>query len=209
MNAKAFFLRFDVIRKVCRALLVLLIILLYFASSWRLGTFGIVFLSVSLVLTVIGSSLKIVKEHKLSQFISESRHAFEIEVKKENKSFRHGDAVIFYAYGKEREGLARALGRRLIYPICLNMMFLRHGKGGTLIVGRTSLWNRARSTKQKYEIRELTVSFLRMQGDAEILHVSLLDRGDVFLSFYVRDDHFLRAFFAYASENCNILEELR
>lgn len=207
MNAKAFFLRFDVIRKVCRALLVLLLILLFFARSWKLGTFGIVFFAVSLVITVFGSMLRTVKDYKLSEFISESRHTFETEVKKENKSFRHGDPVIFYAYGKEKEALARALGRRLIYPVCLNMMFLRHGNGGTLIVGKTSLWRKERPTKTKYQFRELTISFLRMEGDAEILQATFFDRGEVRVSFYVRDDHFWRSFLAYARENCTVLEE--
>lgn len=207
MNAKAFFLRFDVVRKVSRALLVMLLLLLFLARSWQLGTFGISFFAVSLILTVCGSSLRTVKDYKLSEFISESRHLFETEVKKENKSFRHGDPVVFYAYGKERAALARALGRRLIYPVCFNMMFLRHGKGGTLIIGKTSLWVRERPTKEKYRFSEMKISFVRMEGDAEILHATFFDGERECLSFFVRDDHFWRAFLSYAGEGCTVLEE--
>ncbi|MBE6590273.1 MAG: hypothetical protein E7643_08845 [Ruminococcaceae bacterium] len=208
MNAKAFFLRFDVIRKVCRSLLVLLMIVLFFARSWSLGVVGIVFFSVALVASTIGSVLHTVKDYKLSEFISEARHVFETEVKKENKSFRHGEPALFYAYSREKENFARALGRRLIYPVCLNMMFLRHGNGGTLIVGRLSLWNKERPTKEKFKFKELTVSFLRLEGDAEILSVAFLEGDEEKLRFYVRDDHFWRAFVDYAKENCRVLEEV-
>lgn len=207
MNAKAFFLRLDVVRTVCRALLVLLLIILYFASSWSLGTVGIVFFAVLLPLTAIGSVLRAPKDYKLSEFLSDERHLFETEVRKENKSFRMGDCVPMYAYSKEKELFARALGKRLIYPVCLNVMFLRHGEGGTLITGELSLWEKKKTTKQTYVFQRLTVSYLRLEGDAEILDVTLLEDGEERLSFYVRDDHFWRAFLAYAGQNCRIIED--
>ena len=207
MNAKAFVLRFDVVRKICRSVLVLALMLLFIARSWSLGTVGVVFFTVTLILSSLGSVLRTVKAYKLSEFISSARHVFETEVKKENKSFRHGDPAVFYAYSKEKEQLTRALGKRLIYPICLNMMFLRHGNGGTLIVGRLSLWNNERQTKEKYKFKDLNVSFLRLEGDAEILEVTLLDGEETRLSFYVRDDHFWNAFLNYAGEDCKVTEE--
>ena len=209
MNAKAFFLRFDVIRTVCRSSLVLLLILLYFARSWALGTAGVVFLAVGLSVSAVGSVLRFPKSDKLSGFISEERHIFETEVRKENKSFRMGDCVSVYAYGEEKAMLARALGKRLIYPICRNMMFLRHGEGGTLIVGELSLWEKKKPTKTRYVFRRLTVSFVRMEGDAEILGVTLLENGEQVLFFYVRDDHFWRAFLTYAGQTCRIVEDGR
>ena len=88
------------------------------------------------------------------------------------------------------------------------MMFLRHGSGGTLIVGRTSLWKKERPTKEKHRFKELSVSVVRMEGDAEILFVTFLEGDEERLCFYVRDDHFWRAFCSYASENCHFLEEM-
>ncbi len=206
MNAKGFFLRVDVIRTVCRALLVLLLLALYFARSWALGTVGIVFFAVLLPVTAIGSILRSPKDYKLSEFISNERQAFEIEVRKENKNFRMGDCVSMYAYSREKAALARALGKRLIYPVCLNMMFLRHGEGGTFVVGELSLWEKKKTTKQAYVFNRLTVSFLRMEGDAEILDVTLLEDGEEKLSFFVRDDHFWRAFLTYAGQTCRVVE---
>lgn len=207
MNAKGFFLRFDVIRKVSRSVLVLWLIVFFFARSWSLGTGGIVFLAVTFLLCAVGSVLRTVKPYRLSEFISSSRHAFETEVKKENKSFRHGDPVIFYAYSREKEALSRALGRRLLYPVCLNMMFLRHGKGGTLIVGRLSLWDNERATKEKYKFSDLTVSWLRLDGDAEMLSVGFYEGDAERIRFYVRDDHFWKTFLTYAKETCHVTEE--
>lgn len=209
MNAKSFFLRFDVIRTVCRSLLVLLLLLLYFARSWSLGTAGILFFVIGLCVSAAGSVLNVTKVDKLSGFISEERHIFEVEVRKENKSFRMGDCVPVYAYSAEKSVLARALGKRLLYPICWNMMFLRHGEGGTLIVGEISLWEKRRPTKQSYVFERLTVSFVRMEGDAEILHVSLLENGETALSFFVRDDHFWRTFLNYAGQTCRVIEDGR
>ena len=209
MNARAFFLRFDVIRTVCRALLVLFLLVLYFARSWTLGTGGIVFFVLGVTLTAIGSVLRSPKEYKLTEFISSERHIFETEVRKENKNFRMGDCVPLYAYSREKAAFARALGRRLIYPVCLNMMFLRHGEGGTLIVGDLSLWEKRRVTKEAHTFQRLTVSFLRLEGDAEILEVHLLDGENERISFFVRDDHFWRAFLTYASQNCRVIEDGR
>lgn len=206
MNARAFFLRVDVIRTVCRALLVLLLILFWFARSWSLGTAGVAFFAVGFVLTVIGSVLRAPKNDKMSEFISNERNSFELSVRKEHKSFRTGDYVTLYGFGTEKAFFARALGNRLIYPICLNMTFLRHGTGGTLIVGELSLWEKKKTTKMKYRFHQLTVSFVRMDGDAEILSVSLLDGEEEKLFFFVRDDHFWRAFLAYASQSCRVLE---
>ena len=207
MNAKPFFLRFDVIRKIGRALLVLLMIVLFFARSWKLGTFGIVFLSVSFVLSLICSCLKVTKEYKLSEYISKARTSFELEVLKEHKSFRRGDPVMLYAFDMEKELFARALGRRLIYPVCLDMMFLRHATGGTLIVGRLSLWKKEKRIKTKYRFEELNISIVRMEGDAEILLVTMMERGDAVLRFYVRDDHYWKSFVSYAEKNVRITEE--
>lgn len=206
MNARSFFLRFDVIRKVCRALLVLLMLLFYFASSWSLGTAGIVLFSVGFPLTAIGAVLRSPKEYRLAEFISNERSTFELEVRKEHRSFRTGDYVPLYAYSREKASLARALGNRLIYPICLNMTFLRHGEGGTLIVGELSLWEKKKTTKQKYRFKQLTVSSVRMEGDAEILDVILFDGETEKLRFFVRDDHFWRVFLAYVGETCRVIE---
>lgn len=209
MNAKAFFLRLDVVRTVCRASLVLLLLILYFARSWSLGTAGVIFFTVGLIVSALGSVLRAPKNDQLGTFISEERQIFEVEVRKENKNFRTGDYVSLYAYSPEKAVFARALGKRLIYPICWNMMFLRHGEGGTMIVGETSLWEKKKPTKQKFVFNHLTVSFLRMEGDAEILDVTLLENDKEVLSFFVRDDHFWRAFLGYAGQTGRVVADGR
>ncbi|MBQ8310048.1 MAG: hypothetical protein IJX80_03435 [Clostridia bacterium] len=206
MNAKAYFLRLDIVQKACRVLLIFFLLLLYFMRSWSLGVAGIVFLVGGLVISAIGSVLKIPHESKISEFVSVERHAFETEIKKENAAFRENDIAIFYAYDTHKEWLARTLGRRLIYPICLNMMFVSHGGGGTLMMGKLSLWEKKPQDKSRITFANMYVQTVRMDGDAEILHVTFLDGEDEKLNFYVRDDHYWKSFLSYVKGSITVEE---
>lgn len=206
MNARAYFLRFDIIQKACRVLLIFFILAIYFTSSWSLGVTGIVFLWGGLAISAIGSVLKVPHESKISEFVSTERHIFETEVKKENAAFRENDIAAFYAFDTQKERFARTLGRRLIYPICLNMMFVQHGNGGTLMVGTLSLWEKKPQDKSRILFENMTVRILRMEGDAEILLVTFLDGEDEKVTFYVRDDHYWKTFLAYAQATVTVEE---
>ena len=206
MNAKAYFLRFDIMQKACRVLLIFFLLLIYFTGSWSLGVGGIVFLSVGTAISVIGSILKIPHESQISEFVSVERHIFETEIKKENAAFRENDIATFYAFGTHKERLARTLGRRLIYPICLNMMVVCHGNGGTLMIGTLSLWDKKPQEKTRMAFNDMHVQIVRMDGDAEILLVSFLDGKSEKLHFYVRDDHYWKSFLTYIQGRISVEE---
>ena len=206
MNAKAYFLRFDIVKRACRVLLIFFLFALYFMRSWALGVGGIVFLAVGLTVSSVGSILRVPHASKISEFVSTERHAFETEVKKENASFRENDIAVFYAFDTKKEQFARTLGRRLIYPVCLNMMFVHHGNGGTLMMGILSLWEKKPQDKKRFVFENMMIHVLRMDGDAEILLVSFLDNGEEKLSFYVRDDHYWKSFLAYIKGNITVEE---
>ena len=206
MNAKAYFLRFDVVQKACRVLLIFFLLLLYFVRSWSLGVTGIVFMVCGLLFSAIGSFLKVPQEHKISEFVSVERHIFETEVKKENAAFRENDIATFYAFGTHKEHLARTLGRRLIYPVCLNMMFVSHGNGGTLMMGTLSLWEKKPQDKQRLIFENMKIRILRMDGDAEILLVTFFENEEEKLTFYVRDDHYWKSFLNYIRGNIFVEE---
>jgi hypothetical protein len=186
MNARAYFLRFDIIQKACRVLLIFFILAIYFTSSWSLGVTGIIFLWAGLAISAIGSVLKVPHESKISEFVSTERHIFETEVKKENAAFRENDIATFYAFDTQKERFARTLGRRLIYPVCLNMMFVQHGNGGTLMVGMLSLWEKKPQDKQRLIFENMKIRILRMDGDAEILLVTFFENEEEKYGTYQR-----------------------
>lgn len=206
MNAKAYFLRLDIFRTISRVLLVVFILLAYGMRSVSPGVAGIVTVVVGLIVFGIGSVLRVPQAGEITDLISKERCILETEILKENKNFRDGSPVCIHAYGNAHQRFARTAHGRLIYPTCLNMMFLKHGHGGILMTGELSLWKKSPTEKKQYHFSELSVRVLRLEGDAEILWVTFLDEGAEKLSFFVRDDHYWKSFVSDVADVVSVTE---
>ena len=77
------------------------------------------------------------------------------------------------------------------------MMFVGHGRGGTLMMGTLSLWEKKPQDKQRFVFENMRVQIVRLEGDADILLVTFFEGADEKLTFYVRDDHYWKTFLSY------------
>ncbi len=200
MNARAYFLRLDVFRTASRVLFVFFIFVAYGLHSASLGVTGLVTITMALIVFGIGSFLRVPQASEITELISKERCALEAEILKENKNFRDCSPVSVHAYGTARKRFARTVNGRLVYPICLNMMFLKHGRGGILKTGELSLWKKKPTEKKTYHFTELSIHVIRLDGDADILSVTFFDGDEEKLSFFVRDDHYWKSFVSYTAD---------
>ncbi len=208
-HTKGYFLRFDIVQTVSRVLLVFFMLVAYFARGWSLGVNGYILIFGSLIVFGIGSLLKTVKAENLTDYLSKERTAFEADVRKEFKSFRTYDYAILHAYSKEKAFLARTLGNRLLYPVCMHMAFVITPDGIEIAYKELSLFE-----KRKPELKHVTlqldalrIDVLQFEGDAEMMDVTFYQDDEVFMSLYIRDDHLWRNFVPYVQKSVAITEK--
>ena len=192
-NAILYFLRMDVFQKASRVLVIVMLVLFFlFIRTGAAGATGIVLCVIGIAVFGVGCALKVPKESDITVFISQKRTEFEKQTRKEYKPFRMHEYRSLYAFTEEKKYLVRTLGNRLIYPVCLNLMFVLHDGMIDLATEMYALYQKEPSVCRTHTFdatSPLTVQVLRMEGDAEMLLVTLCGGTGQISRFYVRDDH--------------------
>ena len=208
-HTKSYFLRLDIFQKASRVLLVFFLLVAFFARGWSLGVNGYILIFGSLIVFGIGSILKTVKAEDLTNYLSKVRTDFESEVRKELKSFRTYDYAVLHAYSKEKAYLARTLGNRLLYPVCINMIFVITPDGVELAYKELSLYEKRKPILQHmtFDPKDLRFETLHFEGDAEMMEVNVYNGEELLFSLYVRDDHLWKHFVPYMEKTVSITEK--
>ena len=205
-----FFLRFDIIQKASCVLVLFFALLMYWCSSMKFDATRTAFLISCIVIFAIGCTLKAPKAGDITDYLVKHREEFEKATMKANKLYRTYDHISVYAFDKELEKFARTVGNRLLYPVCLNLMFVRHPDGVTLTAENYSLFKKRKPVSTTYTFGKketFTMNILRLEGDAEMLWVTLSENGAEQISFYARDDHLWKQFYSYIQGAATITEE--
>ena len=189
MNARFFFQRLDVVRNYCRCFLLIGIFLIWSAQRLSIAFCAGV---VIVVISTIGSIIRVPKPEKIAEFVSDAAWEFESKIRKCHTTYPDADIYPLHAFSPTLFKKARNIGNKMYFPECCTLVFCRKGERLDLFVQTIYLYEKEKPSEQSFHFtpsKRMELYVEAAQTDEEYHFIRLKQSGTTLGEFYVPNTH--------------------